>query len=210
MRCLPQKTFWQKPQSPMMGCAAALQGGCAQRGLLDFRFAGVEGVVAASGVGVTVPDVVVVVVVVVVSADGTSRVAVISAVEASGGAVPPRRGERRCRVACCWRARSPTVLDGWRCLPACTRRESVGKAVEALRKLRTSEMVLQGRTLSGIAGGVMLAGFKVVVVRELWMGALLLPPEIATKIWMLSAGNDFCEVEDVAEEDRERMMVMGR
>ena len=57
---------------------------------------------------------------------------------------------------------------------------------------------------------VMLAGFKVVVVRELWMGALLLPPEIATKIWMLSAGNDFCEVEDVAEEDRERMMVMGR
>ena len=197
-----------------MGCAAALQGGCAQRGLLGFRFAGVvEGVVDddASGVGVAVPDVDVVVVVVVVgSVDGTSRVAaVISAVEGSGGEVPPRRGERRCRVTCCWRARSPTVLEGWRCVPAWTRRESVGKAVEALRKLRTSEMVLQGRTLSGIAVGVVLAGSEV-VVGEPGTGALLLPPEIATKIWMLSAGNDFCEVEEVADEDRERMMALGR
>ncbi len=34
MRCLLQKRFWQNPQSPVMACAAALQGGWAQRGFL--------------------------------------------------------------------------------------------------------------------------------------------------------------------------------
>jgi len=48
MRCLPQKRFWQKPQSPTMGCAADLHPSFVQRGLLDLRFV---------DVGVLVPDV---------------------------------------------------------------------------------------------------------------------------------------------------------
>jgi len=54
---LLQKRCWQKPQSPVMACAAALQGGWAQRG---FRRA-----LAEVGVGVDLPEVVVMVVVVV-------------------------------------------------------------------------------------------------------------------------------------------------
>lgn len=46
--CFPQNRFWQKPQSPTIGCAAALHPSFVQRGLLDLRF--VE-------VGVLVPEV---------------------------------------------------------------------------------------------------------------------------------------------------------
>lgn len=41
MRCFAQKRFWQKPQSPTIGCAAARQASLEQRGLLDFRLVGV-------------------------------------------------------------------------------------------------------------------------------------------------------------------------
>jgi hypothetical protein len=34
----------------------------------------------------------------------------------------------------------------------------------------------------------------------------LLPPLMATNIWMLSVGSDLPEVEEVAEDDRERMI----
>lgn len=103
MRCLPQKRFWQKPQSPTMGCAAALQPTFEQRGLLDFRGAEEDGVEAAGVddpvMGVAVPDV-------AVETAGSAcccRTAVMSlaiSVDDSGsvGAVPPRSGESSCNV----------------------------------------------------------------------------------------------------------------
>jgi len=146
-----------------MGWAAALQGGWAQRGLFDFRV-GVVGVFRPVdvGVGVPVPDAG------IVSAafdrsdgsEGAGRLSaeavmspVVVGVEESDGVVPPRRGERRCKVVAGWRASSATVLEGSRWRPAWRRRTSEGRFMEeADRKSRTSEMVLQGRTLSGMAG----------------------------------------------------------
>ena len=90
--CLPQKRFWQKPQSPTIGWAAALHGGCAQRGLFDF-LAGVEvlDVLVDVATGVEAPDIAADVPVCAGSStDG--RVAVMSVgltVEGSVGAVPP-------------------------------------------------------------------------------------------------------------------------
>lgn len=56
--------------------------------------------------------------------------------------------------------------------------------MEADKKSRTSEMVFEGLTFNG----------------------MVFPPLIATKIWRLSAGRDLPEVEEVAEDDRERMV----
>lgn len=122
-------------------------------------FAGVD-VLVLAGAGVEVPGGAVVLVP-AVACEGSPSVAVISADDCSTGDVPPRSGERRCSVACGWRERSPTVLEGCRLLPACSRRTSAGGAVEAERKLRTSEMVLQGLTFKGIAAVDMLAVSKV-------------------------------------------------
>ena len=35
---------------------------------------------------------------------------------------------------------------------------------------------------------------------------LLLPPLVFTKIWMLSAGKEEADIEEVSEDDRERMV----
>lgn len=139
-----------------MACAAALQGGCAQRGFLR---------TAVVGVGVDVPDVVVPTVVVGVAAPdvGVSEPAdtagLVSKMEASpisGGAVPPRRGERSSRVVAGWRFSDDTVSEGGRCRPARRSLTSEGRVVEADRKARTSEMEFDGRTFRGMAVKVAL------------------------------------------------------
>jgi hypothetical protein len=84
IRCLPQKRFWQNPQSPTIGCASALHPSFVQRGLFDLRLV---------PVGVLVPDVVV--------EDGAgesvaSDVDVIS--EDSGSCEPRDEGVKRLRV----------------------------------------------------------------------------------------------------------------
>jgi hypothetical protein len=79
-------------------------------------------------------------------------VAVISAVvEDSVGAVPPRSGDRMCRVAAGCNARSATVLEGDRWRPECRSRTSEGRVVDADKKSRTSEMVFEGLTFNGMA-----------------------------------------------------------
>jgi hypothetical protein len=80
-------------------------------------------------------------------------VAVISVavVEVSLGAVPPRSGESMCRVVVGWRPKSATVLEGDRWRPECSNRTSDGRVVDADRKSRTSEMVFDGLTFSGMA-----------------------------------------------------------
>ena len=98
-----------------MGCAAALQGGCEQRGLLDFR-EGVEGVdLPVDGVGVVVPEALVAFVVVEeTSSEWMAAVMSLAAAGASVEAVPPRSGERRWSVEDAWRFKSARVLDGAR------------------------------------------------------------------------------------------------
>ena len=106
-------------------------------------------------------------------------------------------------VAGC-KARSATVLEGCRCLPEARSRTSAGRVVEADKKLRMSETVFDGLTLRGIAEGAGVLAFEARWSEE---GVYsLLPPLMSTKIWMLSAGNDLAEVEEVADDDRERMM----
>jgi len=46
------------------------------------------------------------------------------------------------------------------------------------------------------------------VFEGLTFNGIVLPPLMSTKIWMLSAGNDLAEVEEVEEDDRERMMMV--
>jgi len=41
----------------------------------------------------------------------------------------------------------------------------------------------------------------------LTFSGMVLPPLMATNTWMLSAGSDLPEVEEVAEDDRERMIM---
>ena len=134
-----------------MGCAAALQGGWAQRGFLR-----------AAVVGVDVPDVGAVGVVgVLVPKAGVSSVFGgspdwVSVVDVAGslisvGAVPPRRGERSSSVVAGWRLRDETVSEGGRCRPARRIRTLEGRLVEAERKSRTSEMEFEGRTFNGMA-----------------------------------------------------------
>lgn len=145
---------------------------------------GVEGVDVPVdvGTGVEVPEVAAEPVV----CRGSSMATVISVavVEASLGAVPPRSGESMCRVVAGCRPKSATVLEGDRWRPECSNRTSEGRVVDADRKLRTSEMVFDGPTFSG----------------------MVLPPLMATNIWMLSVGSDLPEVEEVTEDDRERMI----
>jgi len=117
---------------------------------------------------------------------GSSMATVMSVavVDVSLGAVPPRSGESMCKVVAGCRPKSVTVLEGDRWRPECSNRTSEGRVVDADRKSRTSEMVFDGLTFRG----------------------MVLPPLMATNIWMLSAGSDWPEVEEVAEDDRERMI----
>jgi len=128
-----------------MGCAVALQGGCEQRGLWGFLTVGgvdFAGVPSVARTGVAVPDVV------GVGVDcKTSSLSCIPdrsdcVIPEPAAAVPPRRGERRCKVDEGGRARSATVLEGDRWRPAWSNRTSEGSVVDAERKFRTSEMVL--------------------------------------------------------------------
>ena len=207
IRCLPQKRFWQKPQSPTIGWAAALQPTFEQRGLLDFLGAEVAAFgVAVPLVGVAVPEV-------MVEATAGSAccwsVAVMSlarSVEDSGsvGAVPPRKGESSCNVEDGWRLSSETVEEGSRAWPACNNLASAGMLVEADRNSRTLEIVLVGLTFSGIAVEHMLA--QITVSHRAWCFCLLLPPLILTRIWMASGGGELDLMEpDSADPDRERM-----
>jgi hypothetical protein len=101
------------------------------------------------GTGVEVPEVAAE----LVLCRGSSMVAVISVavVEVSLGAVPPRSGESMCRVVVGCRPKSATVLEGDRWRPECSNRTSEGRVVDADRKSRTSEIVFDGLTFSGIA-----------------------------------------------------------
>ena len=112
---------------------------------------GVEGVDVPVdvGTGVEVPDVAAELVV----CRGSSMAAVISVavVEVSLGAVPPRSGESMCRVVVGCRPKSATVLEGDKWWPKCSNRTSEGRVVDADRKSRTSEMVFDGLTFSGMA-----------------------------------------------------------
>ena len=77
--------------------------------------------------------------------------------------------------------------------------------MDADKKSRTSEMVFEGLTFRGIAAiRDSLATLEVSLMIESLCS--LFPPLMATKIWRLSAGRDLPEVEEVADEDRERMM----
>lgn len=143
-----------------MGCAAALHASFEQRGLLDFRGAAFGGVpvLGVMVVGVDVPDVAVE----LACSACCWRVAVMSlpmSVVDSGsvGAVPPRRGVRSWSVEEGCRSRSETVAEGSRVWPDCSNLASAGMLVEAERNSRTLEMVLVGRTLSGIAVMCILA-----------------------------------------------------
>ena len=66
-------------------------------------------------------------------------------------------------------------------------------------------MVFEGLTFNGMA-----AVREVLAMLDAsWLGEYvcsLLPPLMATKIWRLSEGSDLVEVDEVAEDDRERMM----
>jgi len=65
------------------------------------------------GTGVEVPDVAVEVLVCEGSStEGSVAVMSVAAEEGSEGAVPPRSGERMCRVAAGCKASSATVLEG--------------------------------------------------------------------------------------------------
>jgi hypothetical protein len=75
----------------------------------------------------------------------------VGIVEGSVGAVPPRSGDRMCRVAAGCKARSATVLEGDRWRPECRSRTSEGRVVDADKKSRTSEMVFEGLTFNGMA-----------------------------------------------------------
>jgi hypothetical protein len=112
---------------------------------------GVEGVDVPVdvGTGVDVPEVAAE----PVDCRGSSMATVISVavVEASLGAVPPRSGESMCRVVAGCRPKSATVLEGDRWRPECSNRTSEGRVVDADRKSRTSEMVFDGLTFSGMA-----------------------------------------------------------
>ena len=120
--------------------------------MLDF-LAGVEAVVpVADGMGVEVPD---------VAAesefckgsppDDIVAVMSVAVVAVSVGAVPPRSGDRMCRVVAGCKARSATVLDGDRWRPECRSRTSEGRVVDADKKSRTSDMVFEGLTFNGMA-----------------------------------------------------------
>jgi hypothetical protein len=152
-------------------------------------------------VGVDVPDVAADVLVCRASSTaGIVAVILVGAADASVGAVPPRSGDKICRVAPGCRARSPTVLEGERWRPKCKSRASEGRVVDADRKSRTSAMVFECLTFNGMAAvSEMSATPGVEGVYS------LLPPLIATKICRLSAGSDLLEADDVAEDDRERM-----
>ena len=70
-------------------------------------------------------------------------------------------------------------------------------------------MVFEGRTFNGIAAiRDSLATVEVLLLGE--DQCSLFPPLMATKIWRLSAGRDLPEVEEVVEDDRDRMMTMAR
>lgn len=88
------------------------------------------------------------------STAGSAAVMSAGPIDGSVGAVPPRSGDRRCRVAAGCKARSATVLEGDRWRPECRSRTSDGRVVDADRKSRTSEMVLDGLTFKGMAAGV--------------------------------------------------------
>lgn len=136
-----------------MGWAAALHGGCAQRGLLDF-LAGVDAVAVPvdAVVGVEVPDVAADVLVCEgPSAAGIVAVIFVGPAGGSVGVVPPRSGDKICRVAAGCKARSLTVLEGERWRPECKSRTSEGRVVDADKKSRTSEMVFEGLTFKGMA-----------------------------------------------------------
>ena len=121
---------------------------------MDF-LAGVEGVDVPVdvpvdvGTGVEVPEVTAE----LVLCRGSSRATVLSVavVELSLGAVPPRSGESMCRVVAGCRPKSATVFEGNKWRPECSNRTSEGRVVDADRKSRTSEMVFDGLTFSGMA-----------------------------------------------------------
>lgn len=131
-----------------MDCAAALQGGWAQRGFLRAAVVGVDvpDVAVGVAVGVSVPDTGVSVP--PVSA-GFSSVVGVSPIAV--GAVPPRSGESSSKVVAGCKFSDDMVSEGGRCRPARRRRTSEGRFVEAERKSRTSEMELEGRTFKGMA-----------------------------------------------------------
>lgn len=139
-------------------------------------------------VGVAVPDVAGVIAA-ELSAGASNEGGIVAVIVAAvveedvsdDGAVPPRRGERRCKVDEGAKPRSPTVLDGERWRPAWRSRTSVGRVVEAERKFKRSEIELDSLTFKGI----------------------VFPSLTLTNIWILSAGKD---LEEEVEEDRERMV----
>lgn len=136
-----------------MACAAALQGGWAQRGFLRTVEVGVDVPDAAVVVvGVAVPDVGV-----SVPAASAGLLSVMRASPISVGAVPPRSGERSSRVVAGCRLSDDTVSEEGRCRPARSRRTSDGRFAEAERKSRTSEMEFAGRTFRGMAVKIALS-----------------------------------------------------
>lgn len=74
--------------------------------------------------------------------------------------------------------------------------------------MRMSETVFDGLTFRGIAVDVDVSATEARWSEQSMYS--LLPPLMSTKIWMLSAGNDLAEVEEVADDDRERMMKESR
>ena len=138
------------------------------------------------------------------STAGIVAVILVGAADGSVGVVPPRSGDKMCRVAAGCKARSPTVLDGDRWCPECKSRTSEGRVVDADKKSRTSEMVFEGRTFNGMAAVSKMVSYAGCVADRQRLCSLL-PPLMATKIWRLSAGSELPEVEEVVEDDRERM-----
>lgn len=134
-----------------MACAAALQGGWAQRGFLRTAVVVVgmdapDVVIVVAVMGVAVPDVGV-----SVPVDTAGLELSVEASPTSGVAVPPRRGERSSRVVAGWSFSDDTVSEGAKCRPARRSLTSEGRVVEAERKASTSEMEFEGRTFSGMA-----------------------------------------------------------
>lgn len=133
IRCLPQNRFWQKPQSPTMGWAGALQASLKHRGLFDFFLVGVAGA-------------------------GVDGLEVMSVDEEAGGGwsvgVELRIGGESCSVDNSSSFRSPTVLDGSKGLSSSVSRTSTGRVVEADRNSKTLETVWMGLTFSLMARDV--------------------------------------------------------
>jgi hypothetical protein len=135
IRCLPQKRFWQNPQSPTIGCAKVLHPCFEHRGLLDFL--GVRVVLApATDVVVAVPE---------------EAVDIFSDLLSESDCVDV--GGSSLSVDDSLRSNSLTVREGSNCLSSSRILALAGRVVEADRNSRTFDTVCDGLTLSLIAEG---------------------------------------------------------